>query len=209
MGRKRYLVQINCGWCNALFQPKNSTRRFCSTSCRSKMISSTPEARDRSRKSMHRVRHLPEVQRKLQAHLQGPTNPFRDPQVQQRAHATLRAKGYPQLNGGNGRGPTLPQQMLCEALGTGWVLEHIQGTSPRPPSYPTHYKIDIANPQSMIAVEVHGRGHGRHGIPTDHKKRKYLESRGWTVLWVWNHEILDDLSGILKRVRETTSPTVS
>ena len=147
----------------------------------------------------------PDVQAKLHVHLHGPGNPFLDPEVRKRAHETNAARGWPQLRGGNGKGPTVPQQKLHALLGTGWQMELAISISPRLPGLPLFYKVDIGHQGLMAAIEVHGKGHGKRGTPEDHRKRDFLESRGWMVLWVWNEEILNDPSGTLRRLQATIS----
>jgi hypothetical protein len=144
----------------------------------------------------------------MAAYLASDRNPFKDPVNRTKAHATLASQGWPQLTGGNGTGPTIPQATLHGLLGPPWELElPIRTGKSKGSGYPTCYKVDIGHPGGKTAIEVHGKGHGKNGNLSDRKKRGLLESLGWTVLWIWNTEILNDPSGTLKRVREITSPT--
>jgi very-short-patch-repair endonuclease len=55
--------------------------------------------------------------------------------------------------------------------------------------YPSHYKIDIAEPKQKIAIEVDGNSHhSRKALDT--KKDAKLRSLGWIVLRFWNRDIL-------------------
>lgn len=102
--------------------------------------------------------------------------------------------------------------MLLEALGSPWELEYPVSGWPRTQGYPASYKLDLGHPTRKVGIEVHGRGHGKKagpGTERDRKKRAFLEERGWKVLWVWNEEILTDLSGTLKQLQATISPTGS
>ncbi len=156
------------------------------------------------------ARNNPKTQAKLASYLTSDRNPFRNPAVRARAQATLAAKGWQNLKGGNGTGPTIPQATLHELLGPPWKLELVIKTGmPRGSGYPQHYKADIGHPALKIAVEVHGKGHGKNGNARDRKKKAFLESRDWTVIWIWNEEILSDPSGTLRRIQAIISPTAS
>ncbi len=90
--------------------------------------------------------------------------------------------GYIPSRGGNGRGLTVPEQTLLDALGSGWQAGFVVPIpNARRDGYPTHYKIDLADPERMIAVEVDGESH-RSRQDQDDRKTAYLESHGWTVI---------------------------
>jgi hypothetical protein len=85
------------------------------------------------------------------------------------------------IRGGNGTGLTIPQQVLLDELGEGWIAEYAIPTKVKKGlGYPTAYKVDIANPDRMIAIEVDG---GRHNMrkEQDKKKEEFLQSIGWKV----------------------------
>jgi hypothetical protein len=96
------------------------------------------------------------------------------------------------VRGGNGRGLTLAQGVLLETLGDGWIAEYVVKTGMRHDSgYPTSYKVDIANPERMIAVEVDGETHRNpKQKQRDQKKQALLETLGWTVLRFSNRECI-------------------
>jgi hypothetical protein len=113
----------------------------------------------------------------------------------------------PPWRGGNGTGPTKMEVQLHSQLPWGWLLNYIEPTKiPRGNGYPTHYKLDIANPLRKIAVEIDG---GSHYALTrraqDEKKSKFLESRGWSVLRFTNDEIATALEACVQRILSTTS----
>ena len=84
---------------------------------------------------------------------------------------------------------TLPQKILLDVLGPGWVPEYALSLGRLTPGYPTNYKLDLANPERMIAIEVDGPSHrARKG--QDQKKDEKVRSLGWTVLRFWNKDIL-------------------
>jgi len=92
---------------------------------------------------------------------------------------------------GNGRGLTVPQEALLMWLGDGWVSEFTVPTlKPRNGTYPTAFKIDIANPSEMIAVEVDGASHSGKRLEEDRRKDALLVELGWSVYRVKNASAL-------------------
>jgi hypothetical protein len=107
--------------------------------------------------------------------------------------------GYPTLKGGNGTGPTKPQQILAGQLG--WPMEFPVSVKPKKPGLPTAFKIDIAEPMQKLAIEVDGHSHSTARVrEMDAKKTAYLESQGLTVLRFKNQEILRDLEAVVKTI---------
>tara|TARA_B100001146_G_C16179837_1_gene434101 strand:+ start:351 stop:671 length:321 start_codon:yes stop_codon:yes gene_type:complete len=87
----------------------------------------------------------------------------------------------------------MPQLCLHQALGVGWVMERTvnvwKGT--RKPGWPGHYKLDIANPDLMIAIEVDGGSHGTmERQAADDRKDQFLRAEGWSVYRVSNAEAM-------------------
>lgn len=203
MPRKRHHARV-CEWCGEPFMGLKPTSHFCSKRC-STTSRVTPEMRERSRRAMNEIRNRPEVQAKLAAHLASSRNPVKDPEVRAKAHAVLRSQGFPSLTGGNGRGPTEPQRLLAEAMG--WPMEHVVPTGrPRSPGLPTHYKLDIAEPSLMVAIEVDGHSHTTARVAAaDARKEAFLRSRGWTVLRFSNRSVMTDMPTVLKAITSTTS----
>lgn len=154
---------------------------------------------------MKRNLRNPEFVKQLQAYLHSDRNPFRDPTVREKGDRALRDRGYPMLNGGNGTGPTVPQKMLADRLG--WQMEFVVPTKmPRNSGYPNHYKLDIAEPILMIAVEVDGQSHlSKARIAQDLKKDEFLEHCGWKVIRVRNEDVLSDCEAVALRILSSTS----
>ncbi|WP_409565965.1 endonuclease domain-containing protein [Paracoccus sp. PS1] len=121
-------------------------------------------------------------------------NPSKRPEVAAKVSRTLRRIGHkPSVRGGNGKGLTGPQSALLAALGAGWVPEHVvnvwKGT--RQAGIPGHYKIDIANPALMIAIEVDGSSHcPKARQEQDDRKSAFLAGEGWSVFRVSNEKAL-------------------
>ena len=121
-------------------------------------------------------------------------NPMSNHQVKLRQRARLKEINHkPIKRGGNGQLLPLPQLALLHALGEGWEAEYSVATKMRHlgTGYPTCYKIDIANPIRMIAIEVDGGSHTALAIrERDKKKAEFLVSRGWSVYRVSNERAL-------------------
>lgn len=84
----------------------------------------------------------------------------------------------------------MPQSMLMDVLGEPWQAEFSVSLGPRTPGYPTNYKLDLANVDLRVGIEVDGASHhSRRKL--DEKKDAKLGSLGWTVLRFWNQEIID------------------
>ncbi len=89
--------------------------------------------------------------------------------------------------GGNGTGPTRHEAALAELLGEGWICGHVVrlGRS----DHPRHYKLDVANPERRIAIELDGSSHAQAGrAEQDRRKDETLRVLGWEVIRVSNLE---------------------
>ncbi|WP_337020097.1 endonuclease domain-containing protein [Oceanobacillus massiliensis] len=66
------------------------------------------------------------------------------------------------------------------------------------------YRIDLAFPNHMIAIECDGKAY--HSTPKqkahDRKKDKFLQERGWTVLRFSGSKIHRDLPDVVRRIKE-------
>jgi hypothetical protein len=129
------------------------------------------------------------------------SNRMFDPAVRKKVSQTLQKIHHkPKIQGGNGRGFTVPQSILLDKLGDGWFGEHVVCTG-KCKGYPNHYKIDIANPELMVAIEVDGLSHQALSVKAkDKKKQEKLESLGWKVLRVSNKEVLNTLDTVIQKV---------
>ena len=202
MGKRAQPIIAPCSICSSPFTLplskraywKRTGRAICSPDC----LRESYVGRDMGPKAEARAR-LSEL-RKVQ-------NPMRDdPAVRERVSAALRARSHrPSRRGGNGRGPTEPQRVLAEALG--WPMEVIVPTGQRTPGGPpTHWKLDIANPDLMVAVEVDGKSHcALSRQAQDQRKTEWLTGAGWTVLRFSNEEVMADTAACARTVMSTTS----
>jgi hypothetical protein len=155
-------------------------------------------------KSTHNSRTMARTNRKYASHRMTERNPMIRPEVRKKVAQTLRYMGWgPLVRGGNGKPPT-PQQMSL-AIALSWPTEvPVRTLQPRGSGYPPCYKMDIANPDLMVAVEVDGHSHDAlERRAQDRKKEELLHSLGWTVLRFSNQEVTDDLEGCVRTVLST------
>jgi hypothetical protein len=116
-----------------------------------------------------------------------------------------RINHQPPFRGGNGKPLPIPQEALMKALAEfSPVAEYVQRTGMgRHSGYPSHYKIDIAIPQIMLAIEVDGMSHSVISRQEqDKKKEELLSSLGWKVLRFTNRRITEELTSITSKLRE-------
>jgi hypothetical protein len=124
-------------------------------------------------------------------------NPMCDPETRERASAALRGRKFSGQRGGNGQ--ITPQQCaLAERLG--WEMEYPipTGVSNWPAAV-----VDIANPDSKIAVEVDGGSHQtKKQKNRDRRKERMLKKVGWTVLRFWNSQVDENIEEVLAAIAQ-------
>lgn len=131
-------------------------------------------------------------------------NPMKNPETREKVKTALRAIGHkPVIQGGNGRGPTIQQLAVSNALG--WDMEVVVKTKMgRYSGFPTCYKIDVGNETLKIGIEVDGASHSAHERKKqDIKKDKFLTSLGWTILRFKNKEIENNFDYCMSKIMET------
>jgi hypothetical protein len=133
-------------------------------------------------------------------------NPMQQAVTRAKVSATHKRCGRkPPKPGGNGRGPTVPELALSQALG--WVVNVIVPTGMKGP-LPSHYKIDVGNPELKIAIEIDGKSHNSIiRRQQDERKTAYLQSIGWTVLRFTNEAVARSLTDCVRAVLSTISPS--
>jgi very-short-patch-repair endonuclease len=61
--------------------------------------------------------------------------------------------------------------------------------------------LDFVGLDIGLVIEVDG---GRHaGSATDRERDRFLQGAGFTVLQLWNHDVLENLDGVSKAIRTT------
>jgi very-short-patch-repair endonuclease len=121
-------------------------------------------------------------------------NPMHSEESRLKMQKTLKAiKHGPKVRGGNGTGLTKPQSMAVQALGSQWFTEVVICTmKSSKQGYPHHYKVDVANKELMIAIELDGPSHGSLKRQSqDRKKDSLLRNLGWKVLRLKNEEAMN------------------
>lgn len=124
------------------------------------------------------------------------------PEVVEKMRQSLLGRPFKE-RGGNGN-LTPAQCLLSETLGlpTEYVVptRQVRGQFL---SIPNSYKVDIADPQRKIAIEVDGKG---HLLPKnrliDQKKTDVLTALGWCVLRFSNQQIMEDLDQVVAQVKQ-------
>lgn len=116
------------------------------------------------------------------------SNCTQDTEVREKISRTMKARGHsPRVRGGNGD-LSRPQKNLLQRLGEGWVAEHaVPVANHQRQSLPKNLKIDLANPQWMIAIELDGHSHqAPKRRLQDSRKTIYLAQNGWSVFRITN-----------------------
>lgn len=131
------------------------------------------------------------------------SNPMRDAKVRKKVSEAHKAAGHrPERQGGNGRPLSLPQQALADL--TDYIPEYVVPTRlvrHLVPGLPNHYKIDLAHPGKMIAVEVDGSSHRTLlGRERDDRKNAALAALGWTVIRFRNEEVMNDPQKVARQI---------
>src|SRR5665213_4568979 len=183
---------VECSGPNGLEQARKG-RAFCSTEhqqeWRAKLSSKT----------------MAKTNRKYASARMTARNPMARPSVREKVSATLKAMNWkPTVRGGNGQPLPLPQLRLSKALK--WPTEWIVRTGQKGNGLPTHFKVDIANPNLMIAIEVDGFSHVTLARKEqDGRKEAFLRGHGWTVLRFLNRDVMEDLAACVQTVMSTIS----
>ena len=139
-------------------------------------------------------------------------NPMTRPEIREKVTETLRNIGHrPKVRGGNGAGLTEPQARLMELLATlepigEYAVKTGVKRNNNPNHYPTCYKIDIAIPAHMLAIEVDGNSHcALTRQAQDAKKADFLKSAGWNLLRFSNKEVMANPAACARMVMSTIS----
>lgn len=201
LATRSWQLPRRCAWCGEEFTVRYvqmAKTRFCGRSCSAKWRMRQPE-------HLAKV-HSPEVAAKRGARKRAwlasgapaaaaelerirALNPASRPEVRAKISRRLRDMQHaPSVRGGNGRGLTASQAALMAVLHGTWKAEYALSLGRRTAGYPTHYKIDLANIERRIAIEVDGHSHHSRAH-LDAKKAAKLNDMGWTVLRFWNWDI--------------------
>ena len=59
-----------------------------------------------------------------------------------------------------------------------------------------NYVVDFCAPRKKLIIELDGSQH-LHQQEYDRRRTDYLESRGYQVIRFWNHQVMNDIEGVL------------
>jgi len=100
----------------------------------------------------------------------------------------LRKAEFLAIRGGNGMGPTACELTLRPLLPESFQWNYPVPLGRRQEGYPTNYKLDYADPNLKIGIEVDGASH-KSRASLDKKKEDKLKELGWSVLRISNSTI--------------------
>lgn len=205
--RRENFISTPCEWCKELFtQPKLKTRqqRFCSRKCAARWVGSQPETRARASANMSRS--LLDPSSKLRAAIvtransdANPFSGFNMPKELRSERSKLnwrKAASTMSIN----RRRTSPEVQMLSGLLPPHRLEHLVSFAPWE-SKPTCAFLDIAFPETKLAVEVDGGVHHRQDRKAaDAIRTERLTTLGWTVIRFWNSEVWSDTGACAAKV---------
>lgn len=204
--QKPYNPTQLCEWCGNT--TKGIDRRFCGRKCSAIERNSKPEeVMKRTLAVREYYAHNPnprlgvkDPQSSIRMTLH---NPMQNPETREKVSKALTGKKLPHLRGGNGQGMTVPQTILLERLNY-LIPEHVismKGIT-HPEGVPSHYKIDLADLENKLAIEIDGYSHNTYKQKIkDLKKDSILQSLGWKVLRFKNKQILDELEHVVTTIQ--------
>ena len=189
-----------CEYCGVTLTRKGQ-KRFCSISCAAFHRGSRQEYRNQiSERQTERYKDNAEreaVSIRQKERYKNPANrPWYQPMGSaphslERRNMASRAikKSQAWTLGGNGRPSSHRQEKLAQALG--WHNEYVVVTH----QIPHAYKIDVAEPNLKIAIEV-----GNHASL---RKQEWYRKNGWTYLHFSNRMVENWMEGVLQMVSST------
>jgi Protein of unknown function (DUF559) len=154
---------------------------------------------------MRATRATQEFQVAVNAYLTSDRNPFKNSD-----RIKNPTTDFSHLIGGNGNALPAAHQMLADRLG--WPIEYPVGVTPIRLGYTRCYRIDLANPDLMVAVELDGASHRTPDQKArDAKKDAFLREKGWTVLRFWNSAVIKDIEAVVATIEAITKrrPVIS
>lgn len=171
------MIVKTCPMCKTEYVAPHNKRECCSRSCAKRLM------------------HLrkPEMAVAAAKHMTA-LSAAREPWNKGKPHPTAvgncwNPKG-PTVRGGNGRGPTAHELMVCECCPPGFALSVSVGMSDG--ELPRHYKLDVADVAKKVCIEVDGHSHQTIARRAqDAKKDRRLAAQGWSVFRLRNSLVRD------------------
>jgi hypothetical protein len=84
------------------------------------------------------------------------------------------------------------QVRLKRLLGSGWLFEYPVGTGSGGirKGMPSAYRLDLANPEKRINIEVDGTSHRyRNQSKKDKRRDRFLRRKGWRIIRIQNKDV--------------------
>jgi len=66
--------------------------------------------------------------------------------------------------------------------------------------------FDFVSFEKRVIIELDGGQHAKASRSRDYERDRLLSEAGFTVLRFWNNEVLENLDGVLEKIRETCLP---
>jgi|SRR6188508_156701 len=186
---------MNCNFCNQviinptkrkLYDFKRRGKIYCSSEC------------VKIKKSLSSRERMIKMNKEYASDRMKKNNPSFNKEIIKKGILTKIKKGSfhktPIIQGGNGKKTPIPVQMLNDRLN--WTLRYIFRTGVHG-FYPTHYKLEIANQEKQICIEIDGNSSYSRKDEAK-KKEEYLESKGWITLRFKNKDILKNLESCVQ-----------
>ena len=63
------------------------------------------------------------------------------------------------------------------------------------------YIVDFCSPQYKLVIELDGSQH-LDQVDYDLQRTAFLESQGYKVLRFWNHQVMNDIEGVIRAIDE-------
>jgi very-short-patch-repair endonuclease len=131
-------------------------------------------------------------------------NPNKNPAGKEKMAKLMSGRTF-LARGGNG---TLTQQQLAVTSALDLPIEYPIVMGPvkdRFKSLPHCYKVDIADPSRMLAIEIDGATHNTKKWKfLDQRETAVLKALGWSVLRFSNQRVDSDLETVLEEIKEFT-----
>jgi len=71
------------------------------------------------------------------------------------------------------------------------------------------YIADFVCVEAKLVIELDGEQHGAGGAPAhDERRNSFMGSEGWVVLRFWNHEVYDNIDGVLEAILDAAGNSV-
>lgn len=186
-----FMVEIACPVCQTRFQrnrtiarrqARNGKTQYCGRGCRTKgTFKNRPELREQAAQIMC----------KLNEGRTGSWNsgkPWSDDHRERMSQAR-KGRTFLPFRGGNGTGMSPTEALIAPLMPEGFTWNYVIPSGGFGLGYPSNYKLDFADPNRMVCLEVDGPSHRtRQGQERDRRKTERLQLLGWTLRRIDNEK---------------------